>query len=262
MDVRNNGLPLQSKHKAPPFIVAMLEFSRRSRPDAVCLRKQSSIKGKIMGAIVSGMTRLPSSFKSNVSRLLEKTLGNFNYMVLLARLGRVNDFSGYEKLINYIEANKIYELKGDFLEIGAFMGGGSTKLARCARRYNKRLIVIDLFDPDFDHTQTVHGQPLNSAYRRLLGRKSQRKVFDENTRFEKNIIVYSEDSKLVKLPADTELCFSFIDGNHDPEYVMSDFHLCWNATVPGGIVAFHDYDEAGGISAAGNKGGKSIDRIE
>jgi chemotaxis protein methyltransferase CheR len=32
MDVRNNGLPLQSKHKAPPFIVAMLEFSRRSRP--------------------------------------------------------------------------------------------------------------------------------------------------------------------------------------------------------------------------------------
>ncbi len=32
MDVRNNGLPLQSKYKAPPFIVAMLEFSRRSKP--------------------------------------------------------------------------------------------------------------------------------------------------------------------------------------------------------------------------------------
>lgn len=51
---------------------------------------------------------------------------------------------------------------------------------------------------------------------------------------------------LVTLPPDTELCFSFIDGNHDPEYVRSDFYLAWNATVPGGVVAFHDYDETSG----------------
>jgi hypothetical protein len=32
MDVRNNGLPLQSKYKTPPFIAAMLGFSRPSGP--------------------------------------------------------------------------------------------------------------------------------------------------------------------------------------------------------------------------------------
>jgi Methyltransferase domain len=64
---------------------------------------------------------------------------------------------------------------------------------------------------------------------KLLGRKSQGEIFDRNTSFAKNIV-----------PADTKLCFSFIDGNHDPEYVKSDFSLAWGSTVPGGIVAFHD----------------------
>src|SRR5262245_7970547 len=102
------------------------------------------------GIGVAVTRRLPSGFKSGVSSLLSKTLGEFNYKVLLARLGRMNDFSGYEALINYIEAVNIGELGGDFLEIGAFMGGGSAKLARCASRYGKSLIVIDLFDPGFD----------------------------------------------------------------------------------------------------------------
>jgi len=190
---------------------------------------------------------MASGFTSNVGRLLERTLGSSNFAVLRARLHRFDDFSGYEKLIDYIEANDIGKLKGDFLEIGAFMGGGSAKLARCARKYGKKLIVIDLFDPSFDDTETADGRgPLNSQYQKLLGGKNQREAFDQNTRFEKNIIVYAEDSKLVKLPLGTQLCFSFIDGNHDPAYVRSDFYLAWDATVPGGIVAIHDYHEAGG----------------
>src|SRR5712671_3721373 len=107
------------------------------------------------------------------------------------------------------------------------MGGGSVKLARCAYRHNKRLIVIDLFDPDFDRTENVYGQSMSSLYRRALGRKSLRKIFDENTRLETNVIVYGEDSNNVKLPADTELCFSYVDGNHDPNYVENEFYLAW-----------------------------------
>lgn len=161
--------------------------------------------------------------------------------ILLARLGMQNDFVGYETLINYIEANKIYELKGDFLEVGAFMGGGSSKLARFADKHNKRLIVVDLFDPNSDDTENNRGQSMSFLYRRILGQKDLRKTFDRNTQLERNIVVYSVDSKRVKLPANTELCFSFIDGNHDPEYVKSDFYLAWNQTVSGGVVAFHDY---------------------
>src|SRR6516225_7461016 len=107
-------------------------------------------------------SQLPSGFRSSVGRLLERTLGSSNYAVLRARLHRFDDFSGYEKLTDYIDANDIGELKGDFLEIGAFMGGGSAKLARCARKYGKKLIVIDLFDPSFDSTETADGRgPLN-----------------------------------------------------------------------------------------------------
>jgi hypothetical protein len=65
-----------------------------------------------------------------------------------------------------------------------------------------------------------------------LVEKAKREIFDRNTSFAKNIVV--------KFPADTKLCFSFIDGNHDPEYVKSGFSLAWGSTVPGGIVAFHD----------------------
>jgi hypothetical protein len=158
----------------------------------------------------------------------------------------LNEFSAYDKLISYIEANHIHELAGDFLEIGAFMGGGSVKLARCAASHGKRLIVIDVFDPDFDATMTTKGQALNSQYRTLLGRTNQRAVFDHNTRFEKNIVIYAEDSGRVVFPNITRLCFSFIDGNHDPKYVKSDFYLAWQQTVPGGVVGFHDYVEEGG----------------
>jgi hypothetical protein len=201
----------------------------------------------VAGILLTTTKRLlPPQIRANLNVALNKVLGSDLQKVFLARLGIATDFSGYEKLIDYMEANKIYELKGDFLEVGAFVGGGSVKLARYANRHNKRLIVIDVFDPNFDSTENVHGQSMSSLYRQLLGRKNQREIFDKNTRFERNIVVYSEDSKRVKLPADTELCFSFIDGNHDPEYVKNDFHLAWNATVSGGVVGLHDYVESGG----------------
>jgi len=168
--------------------------------------------------------------------------------ILNARLGLISDFVGYEALIDYIDAHQLAALPGDFLEIGAFMGGGSAKLARYAAKYSKRLVVVDVFDPDFDPTEDVHGQSLHYLYRQLLGRKSLRQVFDRNTRFARNIVVYGEDSKRVRLPAGTQLCFSFIDGNHTPEYVDNDFYLAWNLTVPGGVVGFHDYDEGSSVA--------------
>jgi len=53
--------------------------------------------------------------------------------------------------------------------------------------------------------------------------------------------VIKGDSKLAEIPSD-HLSFGFIDGNHDPEYVESDFYLIWNKLSPAGAVAFHDYE--------------------
>ena len=167
--------------------------------------------------------------------------------IVLARLGIAKVFAGYNKMLDYVEASKIYELEGDFLEIGAFMGGGSALLAEYAAPHHKRLIVIDVFDPGFDASKNIHGAQLNRLYRLALGHKNQREIFNQTTaRFAKIIDVYAEDSKKVKLPEGRKLCFSFIDGNHEPEYVRSDFNLAWSATVPGGVVSIHDYVEGGG----------------
>jgi hypothetical protein len=37
-----------------------------------------------------------------------------------------------------------------------------------------------------------------------------------------------------------KLCFGFIDGNHSPDYVESDFYLVWNKLSTGGAISFHD----------------------
>jgi len=169
----------------------------------------------------------------------------FLRMVLRARLGLQSDFVGYETLIDYINTNKLYQLTGQFLEIGAFMGGGSAKLAKYGQYHGKKLIVVDVFDPGFDDSKNVSGEQLNALYRRILGNGDQRKIFDRNTKDQSNIVVYSQDSQEVTFPAGTQLCFSFIDGNHYPHYVRSDFNLAWNATVSGGVVGFHDYGDRG-----------------
>jgi len=161
--------------------------------------------------------------------------------ILLGRLNLQNDFVGYETLISYIKKNRIYNLNGDVVEIGAFMGGGTKKLARFFRAYNKKVIVIDVFDPSFDKTVNERNESMAYIYGKILGKRNLHSIFNENISKEENISVYAKDSKTVELPSNTKLCFSFIDGDHDPIYVKSDFSLLWNLTVSKGVVALHDY---------------------
>lgn len=161
--------------------------------------------------------------------------------IILGRFGLQKDFVGYETLIDYINKSGAHKLEGDMLEIGAFMGGGSRKIAHHYKRYGKRLFVIDVFNPNFDRTENNRGQAMDWIYNKILGNKDLKRVFDKNTKDERNITVYHKDSKEASLPDDTKLFFSFVDGNHDPEYVEHDFNLAWYKTVPEGIVSLHDY---------------------
>jgi len=150
------------------------------------------------------------------------------------------DLVGYESLLDWIMQNRIYTLDGDVVEIGAFMGGGTVKLARFFGRYGKKVYAVDIFDPSFDHTNNLNGSNMSSIYLEVLKGRNQEDVFRELTRRYSNIEVIKEDSKKVVLPC-KEICFSFIDGCHDPDYVRNDFHLVWDKTVSGGVVGLHDY---------------------
>jgi hypothetical protein len=164
----------------------------------------------------------------------------------LVRSGVVPPFSdlvGYETLVEFIGAKGLHNLPGDFLEVGAFLGGGTSKLAKLASHFGKRVWVVDVFDPNFDHTSTIDGTQMNEMYRRLIGKTvSQEDIFRVITRpYSQCITVIKQDSRKVAFTTNVNFSFAFIDGNHDPVWVDNDFHLAWGKLVPGGWVGFHDY---------------------
>jgi SAM-dependent methyltransferase len=157
-------------------------------------------------------------------------------------LPQVTDLTGYEALIERIHRERLDRMDGDFLEIGCFLGGGTAKLAKVAAMAGKRVWVIDLFDPSFDLTKNIGGDGMADIYSRMLGGCTQEEVFRRVTRpWAHAIQVIRQDSMQVKLPNELKLAFAFVDGNHDPAWVRSDFKLVWDRLVPGGWAGFHDY---------------------
>jgi predicted O-methyltransferase YrrM len=153
-----------------------------------------------------------------------------------------NDLVGYEALLEVIAGAGVRTLPGDFLEVGAFLGGGTAKLARFCAPLGKKVFTIDLMEPSTDGTRNTQGHSMSDLYAHVLAGRSQEQVFHEMVKGCDNVTLLKEDSRSVTLPSGTKLCFAFIDGNHDPEYVRNDFLLAWRHLVPGGAVAFHDFE--------------------
>ncbi len=152
------------------------------------------------------------------------------------------DLVGYETLVEHIQRSGACRVAGDFIEVGAFLGGGTVKLAELARLLGKRVWVVDIFDPGFDLTVNAAGTAMASLYQATLGCGSQERAFRLVTRAVAGTLeVLKQDSRAVVLPPDLKFAFGFIDGNHDPEYVKSDFQLVWDRLSPGGLLGLHDY---------------------
>jgi len=151
------------------------------------------------------------------------------------------DFVGYEVLIHFMKQRALHELEGDIIEIGAYMGRGTAKLAKFARRYGKRVYAIDVFDPSLDKTLSKSGIRAADVYEAFLQGRSMLEAYQESTRSFDNIITIRADSKRVSFPQEQELIFGFIDGCHQQSYVENDFHLIWPHLVSGGALGLHDY---------------------
>ncbi len=153
-----------------------------------------------------------------------------------------SDLSGYERLLDIVIEERLCEIEGDFVEIGAFLGGGTYKLSRLLGSLapDKRLYSIDVFDPNADLTLSDCGHTMADAYNRQLKGRTQRDVYDSIVRGCTNVITLAQDSKSVDIPSDS-IAFAYIDGNHSADYVRSDFYLVWHKLSPGGVVAFDDY---------------------
>jgi len=154
----------------------------------------------------------------------------------------IKDFVGYEVLVDFMEKRALHKLEGDIVEIGAFLGGGTAKLAKYGQKCGKKVYAVDVFDPGRDTTLDTGGTRMCDIYEEFLKGRSQWEVYRETTRDFDNIVTIDKDSKDIEFPREQRFVFGFIDGNHAPDYVRNDFYLVWRNLSPGGSVGFHDYD--------------------
>lgn len=152
-----------------------------------------------------------------------------------------DDFVGYEVLIDFLEQRALCKLAGDMVEIGAYMGRGTAKLAKLAQRYGKKVYAVDVFDPSLDKTLSKSGIRAGDVYEAFLRGRSMLEVYRESTRGFDNIVTMREDSRKVRFPRGQKFMFGFIDGCHQQSYVENDFHTIWPCLVPGGAIGLHDY---------------------
>lgn len=166
------------------------------------------------------------------------------------------DMTGYEPMLDVIVREGLDRVDGDVLEIGVMLGGGTRKLCGLFsnRAPDKRVIAVDIFDPNFDHSPNIAvdaqgrpngrpGQEMATVYSEHMARAGaidQRATFNRITAGCSNLVVVAGDSTKVDIPTD-RLCFAFIDGNHDRAYVRADFDTAWSRLSPSGVVALHDY---------------------
>jgi GT2 family glycosyltransferase len=148
----------------------------------------------------------------------------------------------YGHILDAILDRRLHELGGDIVEVGVFVGGGVQQLARLWDRLapGRKVFAVDIFAPEEDQTAADTGVTMAGIYDAVLRGRSQRSVYDAVVAGCPNVETVEGDSATVEIPTDA-IAFAHIDGNHDPEYVRSDFERLWDRVLPGGVVAFDDY---------------------
>lgn len=151
------------------------------------------------------------------------------------------EYVGYENLIRFIEDRQLQRLDGDIIEIGAYMGGGTVKLAGFAKKYHKKVFAVDTFDPGVDRTVGRGGVTAGEVYEAFLEGPSMFDVYQKATQGLDNVVTIRVDSRRLAFGREQKFFFGFVDGCHQKAYVENDFAVIWPQLVPGGAVGFHDY---------------------
>lgn len=134
---------------------------------------------------------------------------------------------------------KPYSLKPiKYLEIGAFCGANAIFFAKSYGKHKDS--EIHCVDPWIDHDD--YGE-----YKGTI--ENVYNIFNENVatnNLEDKIKVHRGFSHVEVLKFDDEMFdIVYIDGNHEPEYVLEDAVMCFRKLKKGGIMIFDDYTFGG-----------------
>ena len=139
--------------------------------------------------------------------------------------------SDYGELLEWIKPLKT---PGMIVEIGGLIGNGTRQLAEAFPE--KAVWVVDTFDIYTDKTANADGVPMSKFYESELAGRSQRELFDENTKGLANVMVFEGNSRDFRIWE--QVFLTIIDGEHTAEAVRQDFENARRSR----FIAFHDYN--------------------
>jgi len=140
------------------------------------------------------------------------------------------------------------------IEIGSWIGHGTSTLAAALKGPNARVFAVDAFACWSD----TPGE--NAHYTQLLNRispgRSQREIFDSHLAhlgLQKRVQTVVGDSRQAAphvplSPGSADLIF--VDGGHDLDTVRHDTTNFLPFVKPGGVAAFHDFSSLCGVPTA------------
>lgn len=133
--------------------------------------------------------------------------------------------SSYRKRIKLIADACIDEYEGNFLEIGAGEGYTTLDLLKISTQYNKKTIVIDPFEDNWENIPTSYGRPY--PYATFMNTVKE---------FSFGLILYKESSHTQdlchKLQKEEFVCFAYVDGLQYKNSVKQDLELMRCIGVP------------------------------
>jgi SAM-dependent methyltransferase len=140
--------------------------------------------------------------------------------------------------LGHINVNNYANKKINYLEIGCFYGANIISVEQTYGKHkDSRLYGVDPWEdyaeyPEYKNTQ-------DNTY----------KTFSENIKNsgkeEKFIVKRGYSNDVIPQFSDDFFDIIYIDGNHEPDYVLEDAVLCFRKLKKGGIMIFDDYGWGG-----------------
>lgn len=138
----------------------------------------------------------------------------------------------------HVELNEFKDRPIKYLEIGAFFGANLLSVANTYGAHNDtKLYCIDPWEDYSEYPEYKGKQPqIYATFLDNIERSGQKEKIEIRRGYSNTEVPKFDDDFFDII---------YIDGNHEPEYVLEDAVLCFRKLKVGGIMIFDDYGWGG-----------------
>jgi predicted O-methyltransferase YrrM len=139
---------------------------------------------------------------------------------------------------HHVDLNSYKDRPIKYLEIGAFYGANLLSVAKTYGQHpDSKMYCIDPWEDYAEYPEYKNEQP--TIYQAFLSN------VENSGQKEKIEIKRGYSNMVVPTLEDESFDIIYIDGNHEPEYVLEDAVVCFRKLKKGGIMIFDDYGWGG-----------------